>query len=80
MDDKTREALMALTAEVARLSTRMDAAMSTVEAYVNRDEERARDMETRMRKVEQWLHALPVALILAAGQIVFSIYRARSGS
>lgn len=62
MDDDTRDILLTLTREVSRLST-------LVETAVTRDA----DKESRLRKLERWMYALPVSCLLALGSLFTSI-------
>lgn len=64
MDKETREILRQLTAEVSRLST-------LVEANIAGDE----DKETRLRKVERWLYAIPGAYVLTLGSVFTAAVR-----
>jgi len=64
VDRETRDALMRLTAEVSRLSTLM-------ERHMEADD----DKETRLRRVEKWMNALPVAYVLTLGTVALSAFR-----
>ena len=75
MDKDTREALLSLTAEVSRLSALVESHARAVDTYAARDDERDADKETRLRRIERWLYALPVAYVLTLGSVFTSIVR-----
>ena len=62
MDDRTNDILMSLTSEVSRLS-------ALVERSLLADD----DKEKRIRKVERWMYALPVAYVLTLGTVFTTV-------
>lgn len=63
VDKETRDILLSLTREVVELKT-----------LVLRNLEDDSDKEARVRKLEQWMYALPVAYLLTLGSIAASVF------
>ena len=64
MDNDTREILLELTRKVERLST-------LVERNITDDD----DKETRLRKVEKWLYAVPLAYVFTLASLITTLAR-----
>jgi len=64
VDNDTREILLELTRKVERLST-------LVERNITDDD----DKETRLRKVEKWLYAVPLAYVFTLASLITTLAR-----